>query len=114
LLRKLYHIVNVTREYWFTISQRQVYIGENRDGGYQYCHCGIYGGNAGLGDYRARKLHQGEYHLAGRSLNLILFTGTFCATVVDASATVDMARLGFNKGLPGGFKNVASALVEVS
>ncbi len=58
-------------------------------------------GMLALGFTGARKLHQGEYHLAGRSLNLLLLTGTFCATVVGASATVDMARLGFSKGLPG-------------
>jgi hypothetical protein len=48
-------------------------------------------GMLALGFTGARKLHQGEYHLAGRSLNLIILTGTLCATVVGASATVDMA-----------------------
>ncbi|VVB72230.1 Sodium:solute symporter family protein [uncultured archaeon] len=42
-----------------------------------------------------------EFHLAGRSLRIILLTGTFCATIVGASSTIGMAGLGFSKGLPG-------------
>ena len=42
-----------------------------------------------------------DFHLASRSMNLILLTGTFCATIVGASATLGMAGLGFGKGMPG-------------
>ena len=42
-----------------------------------------------------------DFHLAGRGLKLLLLTGTFCATIVGASATLGMAGLGFSKGLPG-------------
>ena len=42
-----------------------------------------------------------EFHVASRSLKLVLLTGTFCATIVGASATLGMAGLGFSKGLPG-------------
>ena len=42
-----------------------------------------------------------DFHLAGRSLRMILLTGTFCATIVGASSTIGMAGLGFSKGLPG-------------
>lgn len=42
-----------------------------------------------------------EFHLAGRSLRQVLLVGTFCATIIGASATLGMAGLGFSKGLPG-------------
>lgn len=42
-----------------------------------------------------------DFHLAGRGIKLVLLTGTFCATIVGASATLGMAGLGFSKGLPG-------------
>ncbi len=42
-----------------------------------------------------------EFHVASRSLKPILLTGTFCATILGASATLGMAGLGFSKGLPG-------------
>ena len=42
-----------------------------------------------------------DFHLASRSMNLVLLTGTFCATIVGASATIGMAGLGFSKGMPG-------------
>jgi len=42
-----------------------------------------------------------DFHLAGRSIRPILLIGTFCATIVGASATLGMAGLGFSKGLPG-------------
>lgn len=42
-----------------------------------------------------------DFHLAGRGIKLVLLTGTFCATIVGASATLGMAGLGFGKGLPG-------------
>ncbi|MDD1741720.1 MAG: sodium:solute symporter family protein [Methanotrichaceae archaeon] len=42
-----------------------------------------------------------DFHLAGRGIKLLLLTGTFCATIVGASATLGMAGLGFSKGLPG-------------
>jgi len=42
-----------------------------------------------------------EFHIAGRSLKPILLTGTLCATIMGASATLGMAGLGFSKGLPG-------------
>ncbi len=42
-----------------------------------------------------------DFHLAGRGIKLVLLIGTFCATIVGASATLGMAGLGFSKGLPG-------------
>ena len=42
-----------------------------------------------------------DFHLAGRSLKGILLVGTFCATIISASATLGMAGLGYSKGLPG-------------
>lgn len=42
-----------------------------------------------------------DFHIAGRSIKLVLLIGTFCATIVGASATLGMAGLGFSKGLPG-------------
>jgi solute:Na+ symporter, SSS family len=42
-----------------------------------------------------------DFHLAGRGIKLVLLTGTFCATIIGASATLGMAGLGFSKGLPG-------------
>lgn len=42
-----------------------------------------------------------DFHLAGRSIKLVFLSGTFCASIVGASATLGMAGLGFSKGLPG-------------
>lgn len=42
-----------------------------------------------------------DFHLAGRSIKLVFLSGTFCASIVGASATMGMAGLGFSKGLPG-------------
>lgn len=42
-----------------------------------------------------------DFHLAGRGIKQVLLIGTFCATIVGASATLGMAGLGFSKGLPG-------------
>lgn len=42
-----------------------------------------------------------DFHLAGRGIRLVLLTGTFCASIIGASATLGMAGLGFSKGLPG-------------
>src|SRR5512136_2177592 len=42
-----------------------------------------------------------DFHLAGRSIKLVLLTGTFCASIIGTSATLGMAGLGFSKGLPG-------------
>ncbi|MDD1751003.1 MAG: sodium:solute symporter family protein [Methanothrix sp.] len=42
-----------------------------------------------------------DFHLAGRGIKLILLTGTFCASIIGASATLGMAGLGFSNGLPG-------------
>jgi solute:Na+ symporter, SSS family len=42
-----------------------------------------------------------DFHLAGRSIKLVLLTGTFCATIIGASSTLGMAGLGFSGGLPG-------------
>ncbi|MDD1760916.1 MAG: sodium:solute symporter family protein [Methanothrix sp.] len=42
-----------------------------------------------------------DFHLAGRSIKLVLLTGTFCASIVGASSTLGMAGLGFSNGLPG-------------
>jgi SSS family solute:Na+ symporter len=42
-----------------------------------------------------------DFHLAGRGIKLVLLTGTFCASIIGASATLGMAGLGFSNGLPG-------------
>ena len=42
-----------------------------------------------------------DFHLAGRGIRLVFLSGTFCASIVGASATLGMAGLGFSKGLPG-------------
>jgi SSS family solute:Na+ symporter len=42
-----------------------------------------------------------DFHLAGRGIKLVFLSGTFCASIVGASATLGMAGLGFSKGLPG-------------
>ncbi len=42
-----------------------------------------------------------DFHLAGRGIKQVLLIGTFCATIVGASATLGMAGLGFSKGMPG-------------
>ncbi|MCJ7444688.1 MAG: sodium:solute symporter family protein [Methanotrichaceae archaeon] len=42
-----------------------------------------------------------DFHLASRSLRGTLLVGTFCATILGASATLGMAGLGFSRGLPG-------------
>ena len=54
-----------------------------------------------IGGWRLRMRSLEDFHLAGRSLRMILLTGTFCATIVGASSTIGMAGLGFSKGLPG-------------
>lgn len=41
-----------------------------------------------------------DFHLAGREIKPVLLTGTFCASIIGASATLGMAGLGFSKGLP--------------
>ena len=53
----------------------------------------------GAGGLRLKGLE--DFHLAGRSKKLVLLTGTFCASIIGASATLGMAGLGFSKGLPG-------------
>ena len=42
-----------------------------------------------------------DFHLAGRGIRLVFLSGTFCASIIGASATLGMAGLGFSKGLPG-------------
>lgn len=54
-----------------------------------------------LGAFGGRVRRLEEFHLAGRALRGVLLTGTLCATIVGASATLGMAGLGFSKGLPG-------------
>jgi SSS family solute:Na+ symporter len=54
-----------------------------------------------IGAYGLRLKGMEDFHLAGRGIKLVLLTGTFCATIVGASATLGMAGLGFSKGLPG-------------
>jgi SSS family solute:Na+ symporter len=49
----------------------------------------------------ARRRGLDEFHLAGRGLRHVLLVGTFCATIIGASATLGMAGLGFSEGLPG-------------
>ncbi|MGB7544431.1 MAG: sodium:solute symporter family protein, partial [Methanothrix sp.] len=48
---------------------------------------------------RIRRLE--DFHLAGRGIKLVFLTGTFCASIIGASATLGMAGLGFGSGLPG-------------
>lgn len=55
----------------------------------------------GIGAMGPRRSSLEEFHLAGRSLRLVLLTGTFCVTIVGASSTLGMAGLGYSKGLPG-------------
>ncbi len=55
----------------------------------------------GIGAWRLRLKGLEDFHLAGKSLRMVLLTGTFCATIVGASSTIGMAGLGFSKGLPG-------------
>jgi SSS family solute:Na+ symporter len=54
-----------------------------------------------IGAWGLRMKSLGDFHVAGRSIKLLLLTATFCATIVGASATLGMAGLGFSKGLPG-------------
>ncbi|HPT19176.1 MAG TPA: sodium:solute symporter family protein [Methanothrix sp.] len=51
-----------------------------------------------------------DFHLAGRRLQFILLTATFCATIVGASSTLGMAGLGFSKGLPGAWWMLSGTL----
>ena len=54
-----------------------------------------------IGAWGLRRKGLEDFHLAGRSIKLVLLTGTFCASIIGASATLGMAGLGFGKGLPG-------------
>jgi SSS family solute:Na+ symporter len=54
-----------------------------------------------IGAWGSRRKGLDDFHLAGRGIKLILLTGTFCATIMGASATLGMAGLGFSNGLPG-------------
>jgi SSS family solute:Na+ symporter len=54
-----------------------------------------------IGAYGLRMKGLEDFHLAGRGIKLVLLTGTFCASIIGASATLGMAGLGFSKGLPG-------------
>ena len=54
-----------------------------------------------IGTWGLRMRGLEDFHLAGRGIKLVLLTGTFCATIIGASATLGMAGLGFSKGLPG-------------
>ena len=54
-----------------------------------------------IGTWGLRMRGLEDFHLAGRRIKLVLLTGTFCATIIGASATLGMAGLGFSKGLPG-------------
>ena len=54
-----------------------------------------------IGARRLRMKGLEDFHLAGRSIKMVLLTGTFCATIIGASATLGMAGLGFRKDLPG-------------
>ncbi|MDD1753709.1 MAG: sodium:solute symporter family protein [Methanotrichaceae archaeon] len=54
-----------------------------------------------IGAWGPRIKNLKDFHLAGRGIALVLLTGTFCATIIGASATLGMAGLGFSKGLPG-------------
>jgi solute:Na+ symporter, SSS family len=54
-----------------------------------------------IGAYGLRMKGLEDFHLAGRGIKLFLLTGTFCASIIGASATLGMAGLGFSKGLPG-------------
>ena len=54
-----------------------------------------------IGAFGLRMKGLEDFHLAGRGIKLVLLTGTFCASIIGASATLGMAGLGFSKGLPG-------------
>ncbi len=58
-------------------------------------------GMLAIGLWGHRRLGLDEFHLAGRGLKQVVLTGTFCATIIGASATMGMAGLGFTKNLPG-------------
>ncbi len=58
-------------------------------------------GMLAIGAWGLRMRGLEDFHLAGRGIKLVLLTGSFCATIVGASATLGMAGLGFSKGLPG-------------
>jgi len=51
-----------------------------------------------------------DFHLAGRRLQILLLTGTFCATIVGASTTIGMAGLGFSSGLAGAWWMLSGTL----
>ena len=54
-----------------------------------------------IGAYGLRMRGLDDFHLAGRGIKLVFLTGTFCASIVGASATLGMAGLGFSNGLTG-------------
>jgi solute:Na+ symporter, SSS family len=54
-----------------------------------------------IGTWGLRMKGLEDFHLAGRSIKLVLLTGTFCASIFGASSTLGMAGLGFSNGLPG-------------
>jgi SSS family solute:Na+ symporter len=54
-----------------------------------------------IGARRLRLKGLEDFHLAGRGIKMVFLSGTFCASIVGASATLGMAGLGFQKGLPG-------------
>lgn len=51
-----------------------------------------------------------QFHLAGRGLKQVMLMGTFCATIIGASATMGMAGLGFSKNLPGAWWMLSGTL----
>ena len=50
-----------------------------------------------LGAWGLRLKGLEDFHLAGRGIKLVLLTGTFCASIIGASATLGMAGLGLAK-----------------
>lgn len=63
-----------------------------------------------IGFLGRRKAGLDQFHLAGRGLNLTMLAGTFCASVIGASATIGMAGLGFSKNLPGAWWMLSGTL----
>jgi SSS family solute:Na+ symporter len=93
--RKLYNIVNLSARSKFTIQRvRITNLAAVVITAYLL-------GMLAIGFWGRRRSGLEEFHLAGRSLKHIVLTGTFCASIIGASATMGMAGLGFTKNLPG-------------
>jgi solute:Na+ symporter, SSS family len=67
-------------------------------------------GMLAIGFLGRRKVGLDQFHVAGRSLKQVMLMGTFCATIIGASATMGMAGLGFSKNLPGAWWMLSGTL----